>query len=71
MVFKFFNKIIYFTKKYKKNSQWEFLDISLSSFQVNKDTLSDNKDLNTIDENDNNIKSIGGRKSLEAAARSK
>jgi len=45
-----------FKKKYKENSQWEFLDISLSSFQVNKDTLSDNKDLNTIDENDNNIK---------------
>ncbi len=45
-----------FKKKYKENSQWEFLDISLSSFQVNKDTFSDNKDLNAIDENDSNIK---------------
>lgn len=45
-----------FKKKYKENSQWEFLDISLSSFQINKDTLSDDKDLNTIEENDSNIK---------------
>lgn len=45
-----------FKKKYKENSQWDFLDISLSSFQVNKDTLLDNKDLNAIDENDSNIK---------------
>lgn len=45
-----------FKKKYKENSQWDFLDISLSSFQINKDTLSDDKDLNTIEENDSNIK---------------
>lgn len=45
-----------FKKKYKENSQWKFLDISLSSFQVNKDTLSDDKDLNAIDENGSNIK---------------
>ena len=45
-----------FKKKYKGNSQWEFLDISLSSFQISKNTLSDDKDLNAIDEHDSNIK---------------
>lgn len=45
-----------FKKKYKENSQWEFLDISLSSFQISKDTLSDDKDSNAIDEDASNIK---------------
>ena len=45
-----------FKKKYKENSQWDFLDISLSSFQINKDTLLDDKDLNAIDENNSDMK---------------
>lgn len=45
-----------FKKKYKENSQWNFLDISLSSFQINKDTFSDDKDSNTTDEKNSDMK---------------
>lgn len=45
-----------FKKKYKENSQWDFLDISLSSFQINKDTFSDDKDSNTTDEKNSDMK---------------
>lgn len=48
-----------FKKKYKENSQWDFLDISLSSFQINKDTFSDDKDSNAIDEKNSDIKIEG------------
>lgn len=45
-----------FKRKYKENSQWDFLDISLSSFQINKDALSDDKESNAIDEKNSDMK---------------
>jgi len=45
-----------FKKKYKEKSQWNFLDISLSSFQINKDALPDDKDSNAIDEKNSDMK---------------
>ena len=44
-----------FKKKYKLKSQWDFLDISLSSFQISRDVLLNHEDLNTIAESKTNL----------------
>ncbi|MGP9526318.1 YobI family P-loop NTPase, partial [Psychrobacter sp. AOP7-D1-15] len=44
-----------FKKRYEGNSQWRFIDISLSSFQVSRDILLGDKDSNTIDESRNTL----------------
>ena len=44
-----------FKKKYKLKSQWDFLDISLSSFQISRDVLLNHEDSNTIAESKTNL----------------